>query len=412
MSSNAAPHVDSDPVRSYYEILGVARDADEEQIHSAYRKLARKLHPDLNPGVDTHAELAVISEAYTALSRTERRTAYDATLGATLDATLDAGSRQSTDPAPGRAGGPGDDTGAAVAQPAPEVTSGPVSGLVSQEGTDLFAQLVVSPQEAASGGETWLNLQFAQPCGACDASGYDLSLNPRPCPWCDGLRMHPATGEPCANCGAQGQISNTVCPTCVGRRSAPVLTQIPVTVPAGAATGRRIRLSRKGAVAADGRRRGHLYVDLIVEGAPTQPAGPPVGSPSTATDGSAEPQGQVGDHLAAHEPGLRGGHHPSEVLVAPNGEDVGVVAHLTYPELRTGATVRVGGLHGAVHTVTIPPASTPGTVVLVPGGGHRRTDGHPADLHVQVALDLPQGPPSPQETAALAALTRATTPPS
>ena len=314
---------------THYDLIGVPTDATQADITSAYRKLARKLHPDVNPNADP-AELAAISDAYAVLSRPSSRAAYDADLG--LDP-------QPASPAPGTT----PDVAAAVPeQPAATPT-------LRQDGLDVHTQASVLAAEALAGVEVFVPVTFSQPCRPCRATGFDAATLNRICPSCSGVKMHPVTGEKCVFCGGVGSVSDYACPACGGNRETTVHEQLIAKIPPGAVNGTVVRLTRKGATSADGRTRGNVYVTAYISDAPTHtPAPTPDPAPPAPTPGPAAPPASAasaapGDRVAQF------GTAATDFLTAPNGVDAGLNVSLSYPDLRLGTTLVIADPTGAVH---------------------------------------------------------------
>ena len=326
--------------KDYYKILGVDRKADPKTIKSAYRKLARKHHPDVSKGKDAE-RFKEISEAYEVLSDPEKRRRYD-TLGPDwqryAQAGPGAGQGPSTGYGPGAGGfhveyGPegGDfsdffrtifgDMGARREGGRAGRRGGGINledlfggesggaGSAGSRGQDVEAQVEISLEEAFSGARRSFTMELDEPCPTCHGSG---NVN----------------GQPCTTCGGTGWQR--------ARR------QVDVKVPAGVRTGQRVRVSGEGG--AGGRSRGDLYLGVTV--AP----------------------------------------HP---IFERKGDDLLVELPITAPEAALGVTVDVPTLKGKV-TMKIPPATSSGRTFRLPGYGMPKVKGGGAGNElVKVKIVMP-----------------------
>jgi molecular chaperone DnaJ len=255
--------------RDYYEVLGVARDAADQQIKSAYRKLALKHHPDRNPG-DTHAEelFKEAAEAYAVLADPQKRAAYDrfghagvsgaAGAGAGFDPTIfaDFGDIFA---GLGDAFGFGDIFGGRRRRGGP------------QRGADLRYDLEITFEESADGTETTILIPREETCTTCSGSGASPGTTAETCSQCRGtgqLRYQQGfltVARPCANCRGTGKTIAKPCQTCRGAGRVANERNLTVKIPAGIATGQRLRLSGEGEHGSAGGPPGDLYVVVHVQ---------------------------------------------------------------------------------------------------------------------------------------------------
>ena len=253
--------------RDYYEVLAVGRGATEPELKAAYRKLALKYHPDRNNGskqAEEHFKEA--AEAYAVLSDPQKRAVYDRFGHAGLGAQGAGGFDPSTFVGfEDILGGLGDMFGFGDLFGGGRRRGGP------QQGAHLRYDLEITFEEAARGTETSVQFPRAETCETCRGSGAAAGSGPTVCPQCHGrgqLRYQQGfftVARTCSQCRGTGQIVATPCPTCRGDGRVLKDRKITVKIPAGIASGQRLRLSGEGEHGAAGGPPGDLYVVVQVQ---------------------------------------------------------------------------------------------------------------------------------------------------
>ncbi len=257
--------------KDYYDILGVKKGASAEEIKKAFRRLARKHHPDAGGSEESFKE---INEAYEVLSDTEKRKQYDQ-YGQYFGGNVPPGAG-----APG-AGWPGAAGGGAGWQGV-EVDLGDMFGDIfgggfgggggarqrssARRGRDLTYETTITFDEAFSGTSTKVEVQRAENCKVCGGSGAKPGTSPKTCPTCSGSG-HVSQGggmfafsRPCPRCGGAGTIIEEPCSTCRGKGRVLRVKPVTVNVPPGATDGGKLRFKNKGEPGENGGPAGDLYV--------------------------------------------------------------------------------------------------------------------------------------------------------
>lgn len=264
--------------RDYYEVLGVSKGASDDEIKKAYRKLAKKYHPDMNPGdKEAEAKFKEVNEAYSVLSDEQKRARYDQFGHAGVDPNYGAGGP----------GGPfgGFDMG--------DIDLGDIFGSFfggggfggfggggarrngPQKGESLRANLTITFEEAAFGCEKEINLNRTEECDECHGSGCQLGTTAETCPDCRGtgvVRVQQRTGgfafsstAACTRCRGTGKIIHSPCKSCGGSGSVKKSKRITVTIPAGIDDGQAVSLRGQGNAGKNGGPAGDLIVGVRVK---------------------------------------------------------------------------------------------------------------------------------------------------
>lgn len=337
----------SDP----YKILGVDRKASQDDIKKAYRKLARRYHPDTNQG-DAQAEerFKEVQAAYDLLGDPEKRKQYDrggvfgmgggnGPSGGFTAADF-GGFQDILSNLFGGGGGAGRGGGAGSAGPRPE------------RGRDLESSVDVTFEQAIEGAQVALSVATTQTCPTCRGTGAKPGTTPKVCPKCQGRGVE-AQGQglfsitqPCSRCQGSGAVIEDPCATCRGTGAQKTVKRYRVNIPAGVKDGSRVRLAGKGEAGRHGGPPGDLYVLTRVA--------------------------------------------PSPIFVR-KGDNLEVEVPLTIPEAIRGADVEVPTLNGR-KKLRVPPGTKHGTVQRLRGEGPPKLGqgpSHRGDLRYRFVIDVP-----------------------
>ncbi len=331
--------------RNPYEVLGVSKTATDDEIKKAYRKLARELHPDRNPGDATAEErFKDVQAAYDILSDAEKRKAYDR-FGADGPAggfgpggvrfeDVDLGDLSDILGGFGSFFGRGQRAG----RPRPE------------RGADLESRIRISFEDALAGVQIRVPVEVETACHVCGGSGAEPGTAPRTCPDCNGSGVISdsqglfALSHPCQRCRGNGVIVDTPCKNCRGAGSERVTRRYQVKVPPGAKDGTRIRLKGKGEPGRNGGPAGDLFVRVQVDPSP---------------------------------------------LYERRGADLVLDVPVTYPEAALGATVQIPTPQGPV-ALKVPSGSESGKLLRVKGrGAPKLNGGGKGDLLARLRVTVP-----------------------
>ncbi|NUS45431.1 MAG: molecular chaperone DnaJ [Mycobacteriaceae bacterium] len=351
--------------KDFYKELGVSSSASADDIKKAYRKLARDLHPDKNPG-DKKADerFKAVSEAHAVLSDAAKRKEYDETralfAGGSFGRggfTPGAGSGFSGDfnlgdifgggAAASNDSGLGDILGGFFGGRGGSATR---AASRPRRGADVETETTLGFREAAQGVTVPLRMTSPAPCTTCHGSGAKPGTSPRVCPRCNGAgvvsRNQGAFGfsEPCDDCRGSGSIIDSPCADCAGTGIQNRTRTITVRVPPGVADGQRIRLAGMGEAGLRGAPSGDLYVTVQVT---------------------------------------------KDKVFGRSGDDLTLTLPVSYSELVLGTTVSVPTLEGRVG-VKVPPGTADGRILRVRGRGVPKRGGGAGDLLVTVKVAVPQ----------------------
>ncbi|MGD1901902.1 MAG: molecular chaperone DnaJ [Geitlerinemataceae cyanobacterium] len=260
----------------YYELLGVSRSADKDEIKRAYRRLARKYHPDVNKDEGAEEKFKEINRAYEVLSEPDVRARYDrfGEAGVSGAGAAGAGGFQDMGDMGGFAdifesffGGFGGAAGAQQQQQARR-RNGPVRG------DDLRLDLKLDFKEAVFGGEKEIRISHLETCETCSGTGAKPGTRPTSCSTCNGSgQVRRATRTPfgsftqvsvCPTCNGTGQVIEDKCSACAGKGQKQVTKKLKITIPAGVDNGTRLRVQSEGDAGKRNGPPGDLYVYLFV----------------------------------------------------------------------------------------------------------------------------------------------------
>jgi molecular chaperone DnaJ len=343
--------------KDFYGVLGVSRDASHEEIKRAYRKLARKYHPDVNAG-DKAAErkFKEVQEAYDVVGDAEKRKKYDQFGSAAFDPASGAGARTwsfrrgarssaGANPFEGADFGGFDFSSIFRNFDAGEAARG--RSQRESTGRDIEHELEIPFLVAARGGEVQLNLEREQPCTRCRGTGAEQGSAYVACAACGGSGQRSmggviGFGSPCDVCGGEGRRPERPCTACNGRGTTRGRETITTKIPPGVQEGSRIRLKGQGA-ASPGGRPGDLYI------------------------------------LPRIAP------HP---IFRREGDEIVVNLPVTVTEAALGTKVDVPTIDGAV-TMKIPAGTSSGQRLRIRGRGIAKPDGTRGDQTVEIRIVLP-----------------------
>ena len=345
-------------MKKYYDILGVSKSATADEVKKAYRSLAKKFHPDRNPG-DKAAEerFKEVNEAYETLSDAKKRQRYDSleearARGFTGTEGLFGG---------GGGGGRGpsgfrfDDLGAfrdlfgSFFDPGAAGFGPGGSAAGPARGQDRTFSIEVPFDVALKGGSSSLRLPREEPCAACGGTGAAPGSDPKPCPGCGGrgqIQFQQGTfafTRPCPECFGRGVRVTARCTACAGRGRAEVRRTIQVKIPKGIQDGARIRVRGEGDPGSGGGPPGDLYLQV---------------------------------RLLAHAGFRRSGMDLESDLVVPFSTAV------------LGGSVEIRTFWGTA-SVRIPPGTSPGQTLRLKGQGVKSEDGSRGDHRVRVGVEVP-----------------------
>ena len=261
--------------RDYYEVLGVPKDADEDALKKAYRKLAKKYHPDANPGdKEAEARFKEASEAYSVLSDPQKRQQYDQFGHAAFE--------QGGAGAGGFGGGFGGfdfggGMGGIFGDIFGDIFGGGRSGRARSgpsRGANIKTSVRITFEEAVFGCDKEIEINFKETCASCHGTGAKAGTSPQTCSKCNGKGKIMYTQQSffgtvqnvqtCPDCNGTGQVIKEKCPDCYGTGYKTVRKKFKVSIPAGIDNGQCVRLAGGGEPGTGGGERGDLLVEAVV----------------------------------------------------------------------------------------------------------------------------------------------------
>lgn len=350
----------------FYDVLGVSRDADEEEINRAFRRKAAKHHPDVSDDPDAEERFKKIQKAKDVLTDEEQRQLYDQ-LG--HDRYVEAEKHGATEGGARGAGGAGGPFGGAGGDPFggaggagfedifEQFFGGGGGGQTrrAQSGQDLRTSLSVSLSEAYEGVEKEVSVRRPVRCSECHGEGHPPEADARTCPECDGRGQTTRTQQTpfgrmqqtttCRRCEGRGEIFSETCSTCGGDGIVEEQSSLTVDIPAGVETGQTVRLRGEGAPGERGARDGDLLIEITVD----------------------IPEG-----------------------VERDGANLRRRAPISFPQAVFGDTVEVETVDGSVE-MDVPPGTQSGETFRLSGKGMPRLErrGY-GDLYVTVQVVVPE----------------------
>ena len=332
--------------RDYYEVLGVNRDASEEEIKKAYRKLAMKHHPDRNPdSKDAEEKFKEAKEAYEVLTEAEKRRAYDAYGHAGVN------------PQMGGMGGAGQEGFGGFAEAFGDIFSDIFGGGQGGRGrssvfrgADLRYNLEISLEQAARGTETKIRIPTMETCETCKGSGAKPGTQPKTCETCHGsgtVRISQgffSIQQTCPTCHGTGKMVTDPCASCRGAGRLKKHKTLAVKIPSGVDEGDRIRLSGEGEAGVNGGPPGDLYVVI---------------------------------HLKSHS------------VFQREGDELHCEMPISYSQAALGGEIEIPTLDGSAK-IKVPPETQSGQVFRLRGKGIKGVrSSYPGDLMCEVVVETP-----------------------
>ena len=334
--------------RDYYDVLGVERDAGEQQLKSAYRKLAKKYHPDRNPGDKTaEQDFKDVSEAYEALKDPQKRAAYDQFGHAAFEGGA------------GGAGGFGPEFAHSMEDIFENFFGDIMGGRRGQRGrsgrergSDLRYNMEISLEEAYAGKTAEIRVPTSVSCETCSGSGAKPGSSPRSCGTCGGFgKVRASQGfftieRTCHACQGRGEVIDDPCGTCSGAGRVSRERTLSVNIPAGVEDGTRIRLAGEGEAGLRSGSPGDLYIFLAIK---------------------------------------------PDKFFQRDGADIFCRVPISMVKAALGGEVEVPTVSGGIYNVKIPAGSQSGTQLRLPNKGmpilRQKVTG---DMYIQIDVETPK----------------------
>ncbi|MDR0479068.1 MAG: molecular chaperone DnaJ [Burkholderiaceae bacterium] len=333
--------------RDFYEVLGVPRNASEDEIKKAYRKLAMKYHPDRNPGDKTAEEkFKEVKESYEILSDPQKRAAYDQHGHAGVDPNMRGGFGPGAEGFGGFAEAFGDIFGDLFGGGA-RAGGG---GRQRYRGADLSYAMEITLEEAANGKDAQIRIPGWEDCGTCHGSGAKPGTQATTCPACHGAGVVQMSQgffrvqQTCPHCRGAGKIIPEPCPACRGVGKIKIQKDLEIKVPAGIDQGMRIRSTGNGEPGTNGGPPGDLYIEIRVK---------------------------------------------KHAIFERDGDDLHCVAPISFARAALGGQIEVPTLGGKA-TIEIPEGTQAGKQFRLRGKGIKGVrSSYPGDLYCHIAIETP-----------------------
>lgn len=327
--------------RDYYEVLGLSKGASEDEIKKAFRKMAKKYHPDVNKEADAEEKFKEVNEAYEVLSDPEKKAAYDQYGFAGVDPNNQ-----------GFGGGAGfggfedifDMFGFGGGGGGRRTQNGP------RQGNDRFMQMRIDFMEAVFGTTKEVSLNVDEECDHCHGSGAENPNDVKTCDMCQGSGFVSQsmgffqTQTTCPKCNGTGKTVTNACHKCNGKGYNTKNVKLDVKIPAGIQSGQQIRVAGKGERGGNGGPNGDLYIEVLVN---------------------------------RHKHFVR------------DGRDIRITVPISVTDAILGTKIDVPTVHGEV-TLTIPEGTQYGQQFRLKGKGVTTTNGQQGDQYVQVTIETPK----------------------
>ncbi len=339
--------------RDYYEVLGVDKSASADEIKKAYRKLAKKYHPDLNPDDKEGAEAKFkeATEAYEVLSDSTKKQQYDQFGHAAFDQTAGGG----------YGGGFGGFDGFDMGDIFSSFFGGGFGGQrrnpnAPQKGRDIVYNVDLTFEDACFGIEKEITINHLEKCGECDGKGAKKGTSPTTCPTCHGtgqvtsVQRTPLgnfqSSRPCSSCGGKGTIIKDPCPDCGGKGTVRNSKKVRVKIPAGIDNGQQVYVRGEGDAGTNGGPSGDLILSVRVK--------------------------------------------PHKLFVR-QGYDILCDYPISFVQATLGAEIQVPTIDGKV-SYNIPEGTQSGTVFRLKGKGVQRINStQRGDQYVTITVEIPKG---------------------
>lgn len=348
----------ADTKRDYYEVLGVDKNADDATIKKAYRTLAKKYHPDMNPGdKEAEAKFKEVNEAYDVLSDPDKKAKYDQYGHAAFDPSAGGGAGF---------GGFGDFGGFDINDIFSSFFGGASGGSTRRNGPvrgdDITVRLTISFEESVFGCKKEVSYNKIQKCADCSGTGAAKGSSPKTCSACGGsgqVRVQQRTPfgimqtqKTCDTCHGTGKIIENKCPNCRGTGFVRVPKKLEVNIPAGIDDGQQLSLRYQGSDGMNGGNAGDLYIIISVR--------------------------------------------PHSVFER-DGDDLYCEVPITYAEATLGAEIEIPTLEGSMK-YTIPEGTQTGTVFTLRNKGVTRVNSKVrGNLYITVVVEVPKNLTSEQK---------------